>query len=100
MVDGSSISDSVGRFCFLANQVPIVGFISGPVALITGVVKAALNGLAYLFSAIPSRLGCVKKDSSFHSDRFYRNITNGLSCSVVGLFITLPGTFLISCLAD
>jgi hypothetical protein len=70
------------------------GFVTGPIRAIGGVAQVALNGVATIFSALPSAIGCFKKDSELHAYNLLRDAGVGLLHIFRGMIEFLPGSFL------
>ncbi len=83
IVEGNAFSTVLNK----GFETPCIGTITGPIRMIAGIVQAIFNGLACLFSIIPSLCGCI---DSKHSYQFLEDCIDGLKHFGRGLIETLP----------
>ncbi len=75
-----------------SNEIPFVGFITGPAFLVTSIAQIALNLLATVFMLFPSF--CIENNHNWHCKNTLRLFYEGCLGLFVGAFIFLPFTSL------
>jgi len=95
------INTNTNIFLAEASHKLCVGFITGPLRIIGAIAQVALNVIALIFSAIPSALGCFKKDNAFHAKNLLNDTGIGFLHIGRGFLEFLPGSsFCMDMIAD
>ena len=86
------INSQINTLFAQASHKLCVGFVTGPIRVIGAVVQIALNGVAAIFSALPTALGYLNPNHPFHVKHLGKDCYLGLLHIWRGILETLPGS--------
>ena len=89
------INDKANLFLWNASKMPLVGFVTGPVRALGGVIQAVVNLVASIFLIIPSLCGLNNRKSKWHAAHFTFDCAAGIGHVIRGAIETIPFTSLI-----